>query len=139
MAASGNLITDILGRHNSRRVMLLSQGTTLILGIAALLIAWKVPSVLDLMLHSYSFMVSGLFIPVLAGLFLKNPSPRGAFLSMIAGGSTTLLLIVTSINLPLGLDPNIYGIALAILIYLCFHNFHPQPPIKPDNLHFEIT
>jgi solute:Na+ symporter, SSS family len=43
--------------------MLLSQGITLFLGFTAILIAWKVPNVLELMLHSYSFMVSGLFIP----------------------------------------------------------------------------
>jgi SSS family solute:Na+ symporter len=110
--------------------MLLSQGTTLFLGITALLVAWKVPNVLELMLHSYSFMVSGLFIPVLAGIFLKVRSSRGAFLSMIAGGTTTLSLILSGLELPFGLDANIYGISLAILTYSLFHFFE----IKQQNL-----
>ncbi len=121
MAASGNVITDIFGKHNSKKIMLWSQGITLILGISAILVAWKVPNVLQLMLHSYSFMVSGLFIPVIAGIFLKKPSNNGAFWAMIAGGSTTLSLILSGINMPFGLDANIYGILLSAFIYSLFH------------------
>ncbi|MFW6277729.1 MAG: sodium:solute symporter family protein, partial [Prolixibacteraceae bacterium] len=121
MASSGNLITDILKMHNSGKVMLLSQGITLLLGIFALFIAWKVPNVLELMLHSYSFMVSGLFIPVLAGIFLKKRSSSGAFWAMIIGGGVTLSLILSGLDLPFGLDANIYGILLATLTYILFH------------------
>ncbi|MFA7490367.1 MAG: sodium:solute symporter family protein [Mariniphaga sp.] len=129
MAASGNLITDIFKRHHSEKVMLLSQGTTLFLGVIALIIAWKVPNVLELMLHSYSFMVSGLFIPVLAGIFLKKRSARGAFWSMVVGGTATLSLIVSEIEMPFGLDANIYGISLALFTYLLFQfiDVHRQP------------
>ncbi len=121
MAASGNVITDILGRHNSNKIMLLSQGITLFLGFSAILIAWKVPNVLELMLHSYSFMVSGLFIPVIAGIFLKKPNNQGAFWAMIVGGVTTLSLIFSNVNMPFGLDANIYGILLATFTYSIFH------------------
>lgn len=121
MAASGNVITDILNKHNSKRIMLLSQLTTLLLGIIALFISLKVPNVLELMLHSYSFMVSGLFVPVLAGIFLKNRSTRGAFWSMISGGALTLFLIIGDWELPLSLDANIFGILFAAFIYLIFH------------------
>lgn len=130
MAASGNVITDIFKRPNkSGNIMLLSQGITLILGFIAILIAWKVPNVLELMLHSYSFMVSGLFIPVLAGIFLKKRSNKGAIYSMIFGGSSTLLLIVSGINLPFNLDANIYGISLALTVYLLFHLAEKKTPV----------
>jgi SSS family solute:Na+ symporter len=62
-------------------------------------------------------MVSGMFIPVLAALFLKNPNPVAALSSMIAGGGTTLVLIISGISLPLGLDANIFGIGISILAY----------------------
>jgi SSS family solute:Na+ symporter len=94
---------------------------TLILGATALLLAWKVPNVLELMLHSYSFMVSGLFIPVLAGIFLKERSAGGAFWSMIGGGTATLILIVSGVKLPFDLSENIFGIFLALAIYVIFH------------------
>lgn len=121
MASSGNIITDIFKKHKSGKIMILSQGTTLILGTTALFIAWKVPNVLDLMLHSYSFMVSGLFIPVVAGLFFKKRSSAGAFWSMITGGAVTLFLILSGSELPFNLDANIYGISFAALIYMVFH------------------
>ncbi len=127
MAASGNIITDLLRKHNSKKIMALSQLTTLIIGAFALIIAWKIPNVLDLMLYSYAFMVSGLFVPVLAGIFTKNRSTKGAFWSMISGGSVTLILIISQAKLPLGLDANIYGIACAVLIYLFFHLFDRNP------------
>jgi SSS family solute:Na+ symporter len=127
MAASGNVITDLLNKHNSSTIMLLSQITTLIIGASAIFIAWKVPNVLELMLHSYSFMVSGLFIPVLAGIFSKRRSSTGALWSMITGGGVTLFLIVTQIKLPFDLDPNIYGILLAAIVYLIFHFSGTRP------------
>jgi SSS family solute:Na+ symporter len=66
-------------------------------------------------------MVSGLFVPVIAGIFIKNRSNLGAFWSMIVGGTVTLGLIVSSIELPFKLDANIYGITLAAITYLFFH------------------
>jgi SSS family solute:Na+ symporter len=121
MAASGNVITDILKQHKAGRIMLLSQIITLLLGASALLISWKVPNVLELMLHSYAFMVSGLLIPVLAGIFLRNRSSAGAFWSMIAGGGMTLSLILSGLALPFGLDANAFGISLSAVVYLLFH------------------
>ena len=79
-------------------------------------------SVLDLMLHSYSFMVSGMFIPVLAALFSKKPNSSAALTSMIVGGGTTLCLIIADVNLPLGLDANIFGISAALLLYILVSN-----------------
>ncbi len=129
MAASGNVITDIFKRHKSPKIMTLSQVTTLFLGILALLISWKVPNVLQLMLHSYSFMVSGLFVPVLAGIFLNSRSSAGAFWSMISGGSMTLILILTGLDLPFGLDANIFGISFSALTYFLFHMYSGKPTV----------
>lgn len=121
MAASGNVITDILKQHKAGRIMLLSQIITLLLGAIALLISWKVPNVLELMLHSYAFMVSGLLVPVLVGIFLQNRSSAGAFWSMIAGGGMTLSLIISDLELPFGLDANAFGISFSAAVYLLFH------------------
>ncbi|WP_319499432.1 sodium:solute symporter family protein [uncultured Draconibacterium sp.] len=118
MAASGNLLTDVFRLHNGRRSLLLSQLLTLIIGSIALLLALKMTSVLDLMLHSYSFMVSGMIIPVLAALFSKNPNKVAALLSMLTGGSLTLFLILSGLKLPLELDANIFGIGGSLLVYV---------------------
>lgn len=121
MAASGNILTDVLKKHRSHNGLRYSQILTLLLGVLALLIAMKMKSVLELMLHSYSFMVSGMFIPVLAALFLKKPNAMAALASMIAGGSTTLILIIAAISLPFGLNAIIFGIGVALTVYLLIH------------------
>ena len=125
MAASGNLSTDIFpGRageggqaRGARSELLRSQGFTLGLGVLALVLASAMESVLDLMLYSYGFMVSGLLVPTAAMLASKRPSSRGALAAILVGGSTNVLLTASSWELPLGLDPNVFGIAAALLAY----------------------
>ncbi len=117
MAASGNILTDIIGKHNSKKGLRYSQILTFIIGLLALLLALKMTSVLELMLHSYSFMVSGMFFPVVIALFSKTPNPLGALVAMLTGGSITLGLIISGIALPLGLDANIFGILFSVISY----------------------
>ncbi len=127
MASSGNFLTDILTRwfkvpKKNKHFLLLSQGLTLVLGTLALLLATRMPNVLELMLYSYAFMVSGLFVPVIGALFMKKASPTAAFWAMLLGGGTTITLIIGGWDLPLGLDPNIFGISLSSMSFI-FINF----------------
>lgn len=97
MASSGNFATDILTplfRLDEKKSSFLwiSQGTTLFLGIFALLLAMSVSNVLDLMLRSYAFMVSGLLIPLIGGLVFGMRSSSGAISAMLFGGGLTALL-----------------------------------------------
>ena len=123
MAASGNVQTDIFeklfkwskGKSNKIR---LSQTITLVIGIISLLLASKMTNVLDLMLNSYAFMVSGLFIPTIMALFTRNPRAEAALFSMIIGGGTTITLNILKADLYLNLDANIYGISASLITYL---------------------
>jgi len=125
MAASGNLVTDILGFQgvDQKKFLRLSQIVTLLIGVLALVLASMMQSVLELMLYSYAFMVSGLFIPVLGGLFSKKPSATAAFWSMLSGGGVTITLIIIGGKLPLGLDANIFGITTATIVFLILNQF----------------
>ncbi len=104
MASSGNVVSDIIGHFkkmdtNSKKFFRLSQVVTLIIGILALLLASAMTNVLDLMLASYAFMVSGLTIPLLGGLFWKKKNPIAAASAMIVGGTTTFLLQWNNVSL----------------------------------------
>ncbi|QRX64820.1 sodium:solute symporter family protein [Dysgonomonadaceae bacterium zrk40] len=130
MAASGNIESDILKKirplPKSKRARLIqSQLITLGIGLLGLLIALRMENVLELMLHSYAFMVSGLFVPVLGAFFTKRGSATGAFWSMITGGATTLTLTLLSVKLPYGLDPNIFGITAAAICFLLLSKLFP--------------
>ncbi len=122
MAASGNVLTDILGRlvklPEGKTILRLSQLITLAIGVLALALATSMKNVLELMLYSYAFMVSGLFVPVLAAFYTKRPSKPAAFAAMLLGGATTLFLIISNLSLPFNLDPNIFGITTSAITYL---------------------
>lgn len=131
MASSGNFLTDIAGRwlkvpESKRKFLLISQAFTVTLGVLALLLASVMPNVLELMLYSYAFMVSGLFVPVLGGIFLKKASPAAAFWAMLLGGGTTISLIVSQKELPLQLDANIFGITLSALAFFIINILHKR-------------
>ncbi len=132
MASSGNFLTDILSRwinipESNRKFLAISQFLTLILGIIALLLATRMPNVLELMLYSYAFMVSGLFVPVMGALFLKKASSLAAFWAMLLGGGVTICLIILNLDLPLGLDPNIFGISTSFVVFLSIHSMQIHP------------
>ncbi|KUK78112.1 MAG: Putative sodium:solute symport protein [Proteiniphilum acetatigenes] len=130
MAASGNIESDILKKirplpKGKKARLIQSQLITLGIGVLGLLIALQMENVLELMLHSYAFMVSGLFVPVLGAFFTKRGSATAAFWAMIIGGGTTLTLTLLSVALPFGLDPNIFGISASALIFILLSYLFP--------------
>jgi solute:Na+ symporter, SSS family len=122
MACSGNLVSDIIAPifkldSKNRSFLRYSQFATLILGGVSLILATAMTNVLELMLYSYSFMVSGLFVPVLGALFGKRKSPAAAISAMLLGGGTTIVLEISSVPLVLDLDANIFGIIASAVCY----------------------
>ncbi|MBD0725814.1 sodium:solute symporter [Flavobacterium sp. L1I52] len=143
MAASGNIVTDIVSKFaknklTHKRELQLSQIVTLLVGIFAIFLASQMQNVLELMLYSYAFMVSGLFIPVLGALFWKKSHSIAAFWSMLLGGGTTILLILTQNKLPFGiqlsenLDANIYGISLSLILFITISMYHHKKQLKNE-------
>ncbi|NCA86931.1 MAG: sodium:solute symporter family protein [Clostridia bacterium] len=122
MASSGNMLTDIVGRlvklPTGKTMLHISQLLTLVIGAMALLLATTMQNVLELMLYSYAFMVSGLFVPVIAALYTRHPDKVAAFAAMLLGGTTTITLIISEWKLPFGLDANIFGITTSAVVYL---------------------
>lgn len=131
MASSGNVVTDIIGKFfpfesNSQKFVRLSQIVTLIIGALALLLAGAMTNVLNLMLDSYAFMVSGLFVPVIGALYWQKSTSAGALTAMLAGGTVTISLRYSELGLPYGLDPNVFGITASALVFILV-SFATQP------------
>lgn len=124
LAASGNLMTDIVNIDtNHPRGIGISQILTFIVGVVALLLATIMTSVLDLMLMSYAFMVSGLLVPVLMMLYARKPNAPAAFWAMLVGGGSTIALTAGGVEIPFGFDPILVGVCLSFLIYLVVARF----------------
>ena len=96
----------------------LSQIVTLIVGLLALVLASSFTTILDLILNAYAFMVSGLFIPTIAAYFLRRQDSTAALVSMILGGTTTIILIGFKIKIMFGIDPSVIGISVSLLSFL---------------------
>jgi len=122
IASSGNWVNDLLERYilrdrSDRSLMRWSQFITLIIGVIAVWIAASFNTVLEIILHAYAFMVSGLVVPTLGAYFWKKSDSAAALMSMFAGGGLTLVLIFANVSLPMNLDASIFGIGLSALIF----------------------
>lgn len=122
MASSGSLVSDfILPRYKKislKNVLRLSQGSTLLLGLFALFIAFQFTNVLSLMLLSYGVMVSGLFVPIIGALFSKKLNPSQGLLALLFGGATSLALSISGSEWAImwGLFSSSLGFLLGIFI-----------------------
>jgi len=130
MAASGNILTDIFKfkGKSGRGKMVVPQIVTIIVGVFAILLASSMQNVLELMLYSYAFMVSGLLIPVLGILYFKRKDPGAAFWSMVTGGTLTITLTLIKKDLPYGLDPIFFGIIAALLVFILVNRIKTPKP-----------
>lgn len=139
MASSGNFTSDIIKRFMQRNQRFgvtsirLSMLVTLAVGCLAVLLAARFTTVLNAILYTYAFMVSGLFIPTLGAFFYPRGSSGGALVAMTGGGTLTLLLLAGTIALPeavtaLELDPTFYGIMFSAILYTAGSKLFPDNP-----------
>ncbi len=127
MASSGNIVNDILEKtffksKPDKFILKLSQLATLFIGITAIIIATSFVTVLEIILHAYSFMIAGLFYPTIRTLFVQDNNSNAALAAILGGGSFTLVLIFTGLT-PWGIAPGFFGILISILFYHLVHHF----------------
>jgi SSS family solute:Na+ symporter len=128
IASSGNFTNDIIERYflknNSDKFLIrVSQIVTLVIGGLTLIIASSFTTVLEIILHAYSFMVAGLFVPTLGAYFWKKSDSTAALSAMIVGGSSALILIIGEIKILWNLDPSIIGITLSAITFITISQY----------------
>jgi SSS family solute:Na+ symporter len=74
-----------------RQLVRVARTATILLGVLAIAVAYMVPNVLELILYAYTFGAAGIFVPMLGLLFWKRTTAKGAFWSMILGGSSAVI------------------------------------------------
>lgn len=89
-AASSNLIADFAPK--GKFSLTFSRLCSLMLGIAALIIAFNFDDVIGIIVKAYEISISALFVPLIIAMFAKNPSPRGATFSVITGSAVFLIV-----------------------------------------------
>ncbi len=100
-AVSSNVAQDFsLGFLGIKNPITLSKVTTLVVGVLALVIAYRFDNVLEILLRSYELPVSCLFISFLYCCFSEHPNREGALVSFAAGLGSFLLFQVYTPPLP---------------------------------------
>jgi SSS family solute:Na+ symporter len=128
IASSGNFMNDIIEKYllhgkPDQYIIRVSQIITLIIGALTLIVASSFNTVLEIILHAYSFMVAGLFIPTLGAYFWKKSNPTAALVAMIIGGGSTLILIFLKIKIIWDLEASIVGILFSTVTFISISLF----------------
>ncbi|MEV8546606.1 sodium:solute symporter [Streptomyces sp. NPDC051572] len=87
-----------------------------VLGVAAMGIACALGDVIEALTVAYNLLVGGLLVPILGGLVWKRGNLPGAMASMIAGGTTVIVLMVT--DGLLANEPIYYGLLAGLVAYV---------------------
>jgi SSS family solute:Na+ symporter len=82
---------QILPRSSGRRLVAAGRWSTLVVGGAALAVAFRFQDILKTLGLASQIMAEGLFIPGMAMLFLKKKLPAAGLLSLLLGGGFSLL------------------------------------------------
>lgn len=94
LAAVGHLVTDLFWRERDaispKKLLGYTRWLTVLVGAGSVFVALLLPKVLDAILLAYSFMVSGLLVPMLAALYWKRATARGALASLVTGGTVAV-------------------------------------------------
>jgi SSS family solute:Na+ symporter len=134
LASVGNVVGDIYIRYiNTRapesRALMLSRTLTLGIGLASVSVALLLPKVLDAVLLTYAFMVSGLFVPTLAGLLWRRTSSPAALLAMLVGGGIAVLLTAVP-RLNPAPDPVLVALPVSLLVLVVISLLRPSPAVS---------
>ena len=67
------------------QVLRVTRMTAVVAGALGVIVAIVAEDVIDALTIFYTLMAVGLFVPILAGLFSRRPSPAGALAAIVAG------------------------------------------------------
>jgi SSS family solute:Na+ symporter len=131
LASVGTVVDDLRGKGGApdagpRRRLRTSRVLTVAIGLVSVAFALYAPTVLDSILLAYSFLVGGLFVPTLAAMFWPRVDGRAAFLGIVAGGVTTVVLSAREWDL--GVEPIFVGLGLSAAVLVVVTLLTPRAP-----------
>jgi len=111
-----------------RQVLVVARAASIVGGTAAVLVAFVSKTVIDALSVFYTMIAVSLFVPVLAGLYLRRARPADA-LAAIAGG----VLVVAILQFGndgrtiVGFTPAMLGLVAAALAFVAAMIIRPRP------------
>lgn len=120
LAGSSSLVNDIIrpnfSHHGDKMMLLWSRLSVLIISVIALVLALTIPGLVNLMVTGTAMTVSGLFAPVIFGMFWKKVTTAAGLASMWSGLIIAVLWQIA--GHPFGLHPIFIGLPVSVIILL---------------------
>lgn len=102
--AAMELVMDLAPHKNGdsdEKTLRFSGLATLVVTLAALLVALRIPSILDVSWMASDVITTGVFVPMVMGFFWKRGNSHGAFASMLSGLFFCIWNLLITFGVPL--------------------------------------
>lgn len=137
LTASANLTRDIYQRFlnpsiSSQGMLRLGTFASLAIGLLAMLMAWKMRSVLDILLLAFTLSSAALFLPSIMAIFQRRLHPDSAFWSILLALSTVILWYLggsLSWGSWFGIEPLWPGLAVSAVTAIAMSLFGRKPAV----------
>jgi SSS family solute:Na+ symporter len=121
-SAAVAFVRDIVGifcEPTEKATLVLAKISTLGIAVIAILAAQFSPSIIDGLLLVYAVWAPTMIVPLIAGLYLREPKPLASWLSIIGGASASLSWQFA--KEPGGVPAILIGMVAAIFLYAVGH------------------
>ncbi|GGK59235.1 sodium:solute symporter family protein [Rufibacter glacialis] len=128
---SENLLRPLFQHMTDKKLLALSRACVLVVAVISLGFALSKNNIHELVSESSALSLVSLLVPLVAGVYLKNPSREAAILSMVAGMTVWLLCLA----LDTSLNPMLYGLAASVAGYglgLLWPTQKKHLPLQPE-------
>ncbi len=125
LTASANLSKDVYQRYvnpdiGPNNLFRLSIGLSVVIGIVAAVMAWRMQDVIDILLVGFTVNSAALFLPSIAAVYFAKANKRAAFWSIALSLTTVVgwyLLGQTAAGAPYDFDPVWPGLAVSFSVF----------------------
>lgn len=132
---STSLSEDLYKRYlrpdaDDRHVLRVARGAAVAGGALGIFLAVVLPSVIDSLSIFYSLLGVSLFVPVVAGLYLRRPGVPEAMAAVAGGVAVLMAARLADLDLPSTLGPNTLGLVGSALLFglvLWLRRARPSP------------
>ena len=122
-------IVSVVTQPGEKATLLLAKGSTLAIAVIAILAAQFSPSIIEGLLILYAIWAPTILVPLIAGLYLRNPKPLASWLSILGGATASLSWQFA--KEPGGVPAILVGLSASLLLYTIGHLIgKPLPPLQ---------
>jgi solute:Na+ symporter, SSS family len=133
IAGTSHVTNDIYVRllnpsagDDTRRLLLISRVCTVVIGVAALILALSIREIIGLLLLSYTMYAAGVFVPVVLGLYWRRGTAAGAITGIVGGAAAGVAAAQGWVSLPVVPDI-VAGAAVSLVLYVVVSLATPPP------------